>query len=282
MVSDKRSRRVNKFFVTVSQTENPLDNWYGYWWDAVAHDGTPNDTVYRPGDTSDYPSLGIGSFGIYQTNGVSKFELIGDPGIDATNYDPNCPPYYRHWHVIFFPAGPLASGLPSVDGWQYWDLTSPDGTPTGRIQPVVHHGPSQHAYFVSRYRSDQLLICGLSDPLEPTQRIGRVAAQLASPFQGPRDAPQKDSSRLISMTNLGTDTLKAVYRNTLLYLTTNDGRDWFGDGQVLTSVRLVRLNMGDYPNSIPTIPETGFINRVLMAKCSNALKAQDSEEVSDS
>jgi len=82
------------------------------------------------------------------------------------------------------------------------------------------------------------------------------------------------------MTNLGTDAQKAVYCNTLLYLTTNDGRDWFGDGQVLIPVRLVRLNMGNYPNSIPTTPETGIIDRILIAKYSNALKAQDNEGVS--
>src|SRR5262249_6124940 len=45
--------------VAVSKTENPLDGWYLYWWDSVPHWGAANDDVYKAGDASDYPTIGI-------------------------------------------------------------------------------------------------------------------------------------------------------------------------------------------------------------------------------
>jgi hypothetical protein len=242
------ANRLTKFAVGVSTTENPLDGWYLYWWDAVAHDGVPNDPVFQPGDSGDFPSLGIDSFGIYQTNAVNN-ELSHQR---------------RYWHVVFFPAGPLANGQ-TAGGWQYWGLTNPDGAITPEvIQPVVHHGPSPRVYFVSRYYgggANSILVWALTDPLQPTQQIARVEVILASsPFGQPGSAFQSGSSQRIKMDNLGTDIMKAAYRDNLLYFTTNDAKDWFNDGRVLNSIRFVRLRVDNYPN-ISTDPASGFIDR---------------------
>jgi hypothetical protein len=238
--------RLTKFAAAVSRTENPLDGWYLYWWDAVAHDGVPNDPVFQPGDSGDFPSLGIDRTAIYQTNAVNN----------------EVSQQRRYWHVIFFPADSLANGQPA-GGWQFWDLSDPNGLATGEvIQPVVHHGPSPHAFFASRYYAggDEILVWALTDPLQPTQQIDRVEVSL-QPFGAPGTAPQAGSSQRIKMDNLGSDVSKAVYRNGRLHLTANDARDWFNDGQILNSIRLVRLDVSGYPN-IPTTAPSGFIDRV--------------------
>ena len=41
----------------------------------------------------------------------------------------------------------------------------------------------------------------------------------------------------------------------------NDGRDWFKDNQPMTAIRLVRVNVKEFPK-IPTSPTSGFINRI--------------------
>src|SRR5256885_6557225 len=44
-----------------------------------------------------------------------------------------------------------------------------------------------------------------------------------------------------------------------------DARDWDNRGQAITSIRLVRLNVANYPN-IPTNPASGFIDRTFGAR----------------
>jgi hypothetical protein len=117
--------QLTKFLAAVSRTENPLDGWYLYWWDAVAYDGLPNDPVFQPGDAGDYPTLEIDGAAFYQTDGVSNV----------------LSKQYRYWLVSLFPADQLANGT-RANGWRYYDLTNPDGGQAGLIQSVVHHGQS--------------------------------------------------------------------------------------------------------------------------------------------
>jgi len=46
--------------------------------------------------------------------------------------------------------------------------------------------------------------------------------------------------------------IKAVYRSGKIYLTTNDARDWENEGQDLSSVRLVRLDVSGFP-AVPLV-----------------------------
>ncbi len=157
---------------------------------------------------------------------------------------------HYYWHVVFYPADKLAKGT-SADGWQYWDLTDPDGTPTSTIQPVVHHGSTAGAYYASRNGNNGIVVWLLTDPLTPKQQLSRVQVTV-DPFGNPVSAPQKGSSKLIKMTNLGNEVLKAVYRFPFLYLVTNDARDWFGDGKPLSSIRLIRMSVVGFPVIPPT------------------------------
>src|SRR5262249_41200439 len=105
-----------RWVVAISIDQNPLDGWYLYWWDVAAHWGMANDPVYQPGDVGDYPAIGIDSFGFHETN-VVRNQLSNT---------------FRYYHVVFFPADPMAAGNAGpIGGWQYWDLTNPDGSPVG-------------------------------------------------------------------------------------------------------------------------------------------------------
>jgi hypothetical protein len=224
----------------VSKTENPMDGWYLYWTYAVAHWGL-KDGVYQPGDSSDYPRIGIDPFAIHITNKVAN----------AVTKDS------RYHKVTFFPAAPLAAGT-FKNGWQFWDLKNPDGSMAGPIQPVVHHGSTDRAFYVSRYKSDKVLVWTLTNPLTSSQKMSRTQVSVKS-FTSPVNAPQKGSTKLIKTTNLKTGPVSAAYRSPFLYVVFNDAHDWFGDGQVLSSIRLLRMSVSGLPDS--SVSESGFFDR---------------------
>jgi hypothetical protein len=232
--------------IAVSKTENPNSGWYLYWTDAVAHYGLPNDPVFQSGDCADYPILGVDKTCLYQTNQVNN----------------NQTDIFRYWRVSFFPANELANGS-AATGYQYWGLTDPNGDPSYVIQPAVHHGSNNRAYFASTYESNKILIWGLKDPLKATQQIDRISITV-SPFIDPPSAPQKDSTDKILMNNVHNEPLKAVCRNNKLYLCMNDAKDWFKDNQPTNSIRLVRINVNNFPK-VSTNPADSFINRVFGA-----------------
>lgn len=229
--------------VAVSKSEDPLDGWYFYWWDAVGQYGQQNSSVWEPGTAADYPIIAVDAFGIHQTNAV----VHKDAGI-------------RYWHVVFFPGAPLAAGASGINGWQFWDLKNPDGGDAGLMQPVQHHGWPGRTFYVSRY-ANSILVWSLTNWLTAQQSMTRVEVEMPSAWSSPENAPQLGSDHVIKMTNLGTNPLKAVYRRGFVHIVTNDARDWFGDGQMLSSVRLIRIPVDDYPE-IPTGAGHGFINRV--------------------
>jgi hypothetical protein len=234
------------FLLAVSQTEDPKDGWYLYWWDELAHWGKANDPVWQAGDGADYPAIGIDSFGFYQTNKVAR---------------------NGHWiyiHVALFRGEEAAKGIPAP-GWHYFDLTNPDNqTNLDFIQPVIHHDYDGRTYFVSKLGPDQALVWALTNPLQPSQDMQRVAVTLVNgqgsvPFNSPQDAPELKGKWPIRMTNLNNDILKAAYRSGDLVFVANDAQDHYHDGTLLSSIRLVRLRVLGFPN-IPTLGDPAYIN----------------------
>ena len=226
--------------VAVSKTENPLDGWYLYWWDSVPHWGVANDAVYKAGDASDYPTIGIDTGLFHETHAVNNY---------ATS-----PKTFKFWRVTFFGADQMAAGLPfaNVPGWQFWDLQNPDGTVPDTIQAVVHHTASPYSFYVSRIPDNKvtpghvLIVWALAKAFQPGQVMVATKVSLPDGWLTPTDAPQLTdpnvlSDQLIRMTNLGTKPIKAVYRNNLLYFVTNDAMGPF------TAVRYVRLLVNTYP-----------------------------------
>jgi hypothetical protein len=232
--------------VAVSKTEDPNQGWWMYWWDAVAHWGETNDSVYQPGDVADYTMIGIDPDLFHANNVVANNE----PGVN-----------HRYLRVSFADADAMAAGQPgsSVSGWQFWDLTNPDGSSANLVQPVVHHGSTGRSYYVSHQGgTNNLIVWALTFPLTANQQLSREAVPLEA-WLGPVDAPQKGSTDKISMTNTGTDVLKAVFRWPYLFCCTTDARNWGGDSP-RSSVRFVRISAAGFPN-LPTDAASGFVSR---------------------
>lgn len=237
-------RKLSKFVVAVSRTTNPLDGWYLYWWDAIPGDGHPGLRGNHDGDASDYPSWGIDSFGVYQSNPFCR---------------PATPRDCAHQQISFFPAAPLAAGVASLPGgWQFWDLRNPDGTiAAGIIQPALHHGSSAGATFFVSTENPKVVVWRLRNHLTPTQVLENVAVPVAR-FDVPTvdTASQKGSSYVIWLDNVGNDALKAVYRGGNLYASFNDAAPWFasaGDHALHASIRLVRLSVTQFPAVTATV-----------------------------
>jgi hypothetical protein len=237
-------RKLSKFVVAVSRTTNPLDGWFLYWWDAIPGDGHPGLHGNVDGDASDYPSWGVDSFGVYQSNPFCR---------------PGTPRDCAHQQVSFFPAGPLAAGVASLPlGWQFWDLKNPDGSLAAPIiQPALHHGSSGGATFFVSVANPNVVVWRLRNHLTPTQVLENTAVPVSRFDVATFDrASQKGSSDTIWLTNVVGDPLKAVYRNGNVYATFNDASRWFlgyGDPSYHASVRLVRLNVTQFPAVTATI-----------------------------
>ena len=242
-----------RIYVAVSKSEDPTAGWWLYWWDAVADWHVKNSPIYQTGDGADFPSIGITPADFHQTIWV-------DNAATKRSYS---------W-VVIKPADQLAKGV-AANGSSF-TFTDPNGKLfTTHVEPAVHHGPTSLSYYVGRWSTDKLVIWALpsSPPSQttPTPTTKPVVVTLvdgngkSDPFSQASGGPQKGSKVSIEMENLGNEVIKAIYRNGMLYAVTNDARDWFNDGKILNSIRLVRLSVKGYPK-IPTKGDPSYINRV--------------------
>jgi len=234
-----------KNVLAVSKSENPLDGWYEYWWSSVPPDSNATSTF-----AADYPTIGIDGSNFYHTIGI----------VDEST----SPRTFKYVVLSAFPADELVSGR-LHNGAQWWDFRNADNSAVGLLQSVLNHDPGGSAFFANTYGGcDQaggngipqpnLTIWSLADPASFKSLVeGNSVPALASAgvslreFGCPQDAPQLGSTKLIRMTNLYINVLKAVERGGRLYLTMNDAVDWFGQGTPLTSVRLVQVDVGAFP-----------------------------------
>ncbi len=234
-----------KDVLAVSKTENPLDGWYLYWWTAVPPDPNATGTF-----ATDYPTIGVDGSNLYHTIGV----------VDEST----SPRTFEYVVMSAFPADDLASGI-LHNGGQWWDFRNADNSAVGILQSVLDHDAVGAAYFANTYGGcdsaggngslqPNLTIWSLPNPaalknaIETNNLPGLLSAGASlREFGCPQDAPQLGGSQPIRMTNLGISVLKAVERAGHLYMTMNDSVDWFGDGQTLTSVRVVRVDTNSFP-----------------------------------
>jgi hypothetical protein len=230
--------------MAVSKTQNPLDGWYFYYTDGAAQQGVANSSIWQAGDAPDYPVMGIDKLAITITHAVNN---------NGSR---------RYWRVFFFPADSFASGQ-FQGGWQFWDLKNPDGNAPGLIAPAVHHGtPSGgRAYWLSRQGSDQIVVWAITHPFDAARKVQAVAVNIPSGFSSPVNGQQKGSTKVIKFTNLGNEVMKAVYRNELLHMVTNDAHDWDNLGKVRSSIHYIRLPVAKWP-AVPAPPASGGVDRV--------------------
>ncbi len=221
-----------KFVCAVSLTENPLDGFWLYWWDAVAHDGVEPDPVFMPGDWGDYPILGIDAHCVYQTNHVIGSSV-----------------WNRYGHIMVLPAGDLAAGKPGpIPGWQFWDLMMPDGvTPAWAFQAAVHHGSEPRAYFLGPLlEPDRLLVWGLDDPLGPAQHMRRAEVRIGS-VGGVHNGAQRGSKHPLQFDNTGNDPIKAAVHGNLMIGSMNDAAPWDTNDGLLAACRITELDLAGWP-----------------------------------
>lgn len=228
--------------IAVSKTQNPLDGWYFYWWDAAAQQGQSGSSIWQPGDVPDYPIIGVDKQAVTITHAVNNGS-------------------FRYWHVTLSPADPLATGQ-GQGGWQFWDLKNPDGSTPWVITPAVHHGSPKggRAYWLSRQGTDEVVVWAITHPFDSARKVQAVAVKL-QPFGNPVDGQQKGSSKVIKFTNLSNAVTKASYRNEFLHMVANDAHDWGSIGKVRTSIHYIRLPVSAFPK-VPSPPKSGGVDRV--------------------
>ena len=212
----KANQKAHIFCCAVSKTQNPMDGWYTYYW----YSG------YGQNHGHDYPALGINQDVFIETN-----TGVEDDGLGK---------YYAN--VCIFDANSLASGQFKA-GWRFWGLKDPANNIDAdfHIQPVIHHGNSPFVYLVGKQGND-VIVYGIKNPLQPTQSISSWVLDFSSsPFNYTTAAPQKGSDRKIWFENLSNFIFSATYQNSNLYLIMTDAKDWQGGGDMLTSLRLIRI-----------------------------------------
>jgi hypothetical protein len=239
-----------RWYVSVSKTENPTGEWWHYVWDAVSQWGSPG--FWQPGDISDYPCIGIGPSAFLVCNQVYNRPHL-KPADKALKYT----------YVIIADAKSLAAGTDPGNWWGWNVFTDPDGKIfSGVIQPARHYGQTDNLYFVGVYDQESVLVWQLTKPFGNGQltsvRVPITGGQYGGALASPPPADQPGSDKLLDIP--GNIVLDAVYRNKNLYFVCQDAGDWFGDGRVGAAIRLVRLDVSNYPK-IPAPPASGSINR---------------------
>jgi len=217
----------------VSQSEDPLDGFYVYWWDSVP---TAAGSGYEVGDLSDYDCIGISEHVFVQTNKVSKS--------DGT---------FKHWRLVLRNADQMAKGLPGskVDGWEWWGWNNPDGSRAYIIQPAVHHGPSPRIFLVNKW-GNNAEVWAIDNALTPTQSFQRADVALPGVSGSLINSPQKghfvkSPPPIATGPQIGDAFLKAVYRDHKLYFTANNSKHWSSETGTLASGRLIRANVRQFP-----------------------------------
>jgi hypothetical protein len=236
-----RAARRGKLAVAVSTSPDPRDGWHLYWWDSIPNDGQWPPTESFREHASDYPSVGISPKLFLEEHHAGFFH-------DATRT------------VSIVEADPLAHGekpTSSLKSFQFWNFKDPNGNSViSCIQPAVHHGPIPPVFaavFASTFRDGNdsfMMLYYFNDTLG---RFFRAQVPIAA-FFGPRDAPQPPDPKapnLLSfqMTNTGNEVIKAAFANGLVFATFNDCRFLTGSQGCVTSVRLVKIRIGD-PNIV--------------------------------
>jgi hypothetical protein len=231
---------VPSFLCAISKTENPLDGFFLYWWNAVP---TSQGSGFEAGDGADYPCIGIARHVFIQTNKVAGAA-------------------YKHWRVVLRNADKMAQGLPGnqIDGWEWWGWNNPDGKKTYIIQPAVHHGSSSDRIFLVNKWGNNAEVWAIDHPLTPQQSYARADVKLPGTSGSLINGPQKGSlvanpPPIAMGPQIGDAFLKAVYRGGKLYFTANNAKDWDGTG-ALGCGRLIRANVANFPNVTIEIDRT--------------------------
>lgn len=210
---------VHHVLMAVSRTENPMDGWFLHFWQS-GWDAT---------DNHDYLALGVSSKCFVQTNSA---------GNASGGYH----------NVCFGDAGAMAAGLNGNACRVSGLANSATGNIPDFVQPVSHHDHTSAGLLLAGRDGNNIVVWRVANPLAPGQAITDTAYPVA-PFAVPQAAPQPGGVKPIWFGQLGNFILKAAHRGFRLYVVTNDARNWFGDAEAMTSIRVLRINTFPLPGN---------------------------------
>ena len=272
-IEEEYAARRSKLLVGVSRTQDPRDGWTLWWWDGVVDDGACSDpaavecpgSFYLPGDSADYPSIGISEKYAVVTNIVARRNPV-TADVEGR---------YHLFNVLEV-SGLINGSAPTL--WQLVMANPFDNSELYRAttQPAVHHGISLHDMAHLAAISDQnFLIWGLKPPSIPgtPPSVHYVKVPLTEQYLDIQEKPQRNfpgalQSQPIRVRNLGRSAMKASYRDFRLHVIFQDCRSW-DPGQLpcSTSLHLVRANVFNFQHGIvPKSSSSGYIERVFGAR----------------
>jgi hypothetical protein len=261
--------RRTKFVLAVSRTQNPMDGFSRYFFEAQPDDGKCWDPCgcsgveNYPGAAADYPSIGI----------TDELVLLTVTGGQHPKLAASCltdEQKARYAVVIGLDADDLANGLPA-DGFRFYRLPTPDDDPAAparAIRPATHHTPTPWksnaaqpaAFFVNFHGAETFVIWGVHfEPDQGPPYIVRVPVTPIHTLRVPGPAPQRSSPPEITEPRpwnpgFGRFVMNAVYRDGRIYVTGSDCRSWSGATECVAAIRLFRVNVSQFPTPPPTGP----------------------------
>ncbi|MEO7241777.1 MAG: hypothetical protein ABIW85_02610 [Variovorax sp.] len=276
-IIEQRVGRRDRMLLAVSSTEDPREDWYLYVLPSTVDLGKCNDigeppgppspcpgSIYRPGESADYPNIGIGKDWVVVTIGV------GSPNPHNSS-DPGRHHQWTSMNVL--DAAKLASGgCAAACGWNFGpvDLMGyPGSRLRGVVAPVKQRGVSDPAWNLLAQTvggdTPRLLILALKGT--PGKKPGLTGAFVPiAGFASPTDIPQPKGQGAptpvrIAISNLRSASMHAVARGRKLFTVFQDCRKWTADqSECSGALRLVGVDFVRVLGN-PTVSTPPFVDR---------------------
>jgi hypothetical protein len=164
------SAQESYFLLSISQSADPLGNWWNYKLDATKDGGTATT------NWADYPCLGVDNQALYVTANMFKF---------GGNFQ------YAKLRVLN--KGPLLTGG-TATWWDFVRLKNADNSMAFTVQPCHTFGAPQIQYLVNSYftgaaTEDRLTLWSLTNPIGTPTLSARTVT--TSPYGQPPKADQQ-------------------------------------------------------------------------------------------
>lgn len=213
-----RARQGRSFFLlSVSQTRNPLGNWWSWALDA-SHNGQ-QETPFHAASLG----LGVDSAALYLT--ANMFDAVGE---------------FQYAKLRVIDKAPLITGGP-VEWWDFWDLRNLDGSPAFGVRPAHTFGNPGVQYLLNAARDGQgLTQWSLTNPLGRPPQLARRAVATAG-YHIPPDAAQPAPAP-----DLDTGDARitnAVFRNGTLWAAHTVAANW-GEAENRAAIQWFQINPG--------------------------------------
>ncbi len=218
---EDETRSESYFLLSVSQSSNPLGNWYFYLLDATVDAATPTN------NWADYPGLGVDNQALYLTANMFRF---------GGNFE------YSKIRVLSKAevySGVLLNFLDVVQ------LSDSDGQMSFSLQPCHTYGAPQVEYFINSHRPtytstvvDKLSVWSLTDPFG-TPVLKRRTAK-TDQFDLAPDATQQSSTAEIDTGDVRL--MNAVFQGGSIWCALTTRHSWDEGGPDTSAIHWFQIN----------------------------------------